>query len=181
MKMPVLVLNADYLPHRVIDWKDAFVLIYSKDSEAAHIAATYSDVVKDSMGRTYNLPAVIVLNTFVQNNNKHATYSKSAIHLRDNYTCQYCLGRFPRGSLTIDHVIPKSKANKIQKGMKVNSFENCVSSCFNCNSKKADRTPKEAGMALSSIPRPITRGQKVLLDIKSKRIPVEWKPYVDSI
>jgi hypothetical protein len=65
--------------------------------------------------------------------------------------------------------------------MKVNSFENCVSSCFNCNSKKADRTPKEAGMALISIPRPITRGQKVLLDIKSKRIPVEWKPYVDSV
>ena len=179
--MPVLVLNADYLPHRVIDWKQAFILIYSKDSESAHIAATYGQTVRDSMGRTYNVPAVIVLNTFIKDNNKLATYSKGAIHLRDNYTCQYCKGKFNKSDLTIDHVIPKSKANKIPKGVKINSFENCVSSCFNCNSKKADRTPKEAGMVLHTIPRPITRGHKVLLDIRSKRIPNEWKPYVESI
>jgi 5-methylcytosine-specific restriction endonuclease McrA len=61
----------------------------------------------------------------------------------------------------------------------LNSFENCVSSCQSCNSKKADRTPKEANMQLRSIPRPITKAQKILLEIKTKRYPDEWKPYVD--
>lgn len=176
-----LVLNADYLPHRVISWKDAFILIYSKAENSAHLSATYQSVVHDSMGRTYNVPAVIVLNNFVKDNNKQCSYSKNAIHMRDNLCCQYCGGKFKKSQLTIDHVIPKSKAKRLPSGIKLNSFENCVSSCFGCNLHKADRTPKEADMTLLSVPRPITRSTKVLLEIKSRRVPDEWKPYIEAI
>lgn len=181
MKNAVLVLNADYLPHRVIDWKSAFVMIYSKDGEAAHVVATYEETVKDSMGRTYNLPAVIVLNEYVASNNKFASYSKTNVILRDGCVCQYCGRKFQREKLTIDHVIPKSQPNKLPKGIKASSFSNCVAACNTCNAKKADRTPTEAKMRLLKQPKPITKGQKIYLDLTSRRIPNEWKPYLESL
>jgi 5-methylcytosine-specific restriction endonuclease McrA len=181
MKYPVLVLNADYLPHRVIDWKDAFVSIYSKGSETAYIASTYEDVVRDSAGRTYNIPAVIVLKEYVDSNNKKSSYSKSAIYTRDKNICQYCGGKFPRDRLSIDHVIPRCKSHLLPAGVKISSFENCVTSCLSCNSKKADKTLKESGLTLLKPPRPITKGQKMFITLKSKKTPKEWSPYLESM
>ena len=34
--------------------------------------------------------------------------SRTAILLRDGYTCQYCGLTLPAGRLTIDHVLPQS-------------------------------------------------------------------------
>ena len=48
--------------------------------------------------------------------------------------------------MTLDHVIPKSKGVD-------NSWENLVCCCSDCNSKKGDRTPEEAGMSLLNIPK----------------------------
>jgi 5-methylcytosine-specific restriction endonuclease McrA len=48
-------------------------------------------------------------------------------------------------SLTLDHVIPKSKGG-------MNTWENLVTSCFKCNLKKANRTPEEAKMKMSHKP-----------------------------
>ena len=61
---------------------------------------------------------------------------------RDNHTCQYFGSK---ESITIDHIIPKSRKGK-------NTFENTVASCFSCNNKKGDRTPREAGMSLKTRP-----------------------------
>lgn len=177
MNFPVLVLNADYLPHRVVDWQKAFTHIYSKDENAAHVAATYDTVVKDSMGRAYNIPAVIVLNNYVKNGEKPCTFSKGAIHLRDKFTCQYCGVKKPENQLTVDHVMPRSRI----KNGNANTFQNCVSSCQKCNAAKADKTPKEAGMQLRSIPKHITRNQKELLKIRSKKYPKEWAPYIEGL
>lgn len=180
MKWPVLVLNADYLPHRIVSWQDAFIYIY-KDN-GAHIAATYDKTVKDSAGRTYNLPAVVVLNRYINTNNKKASFSKRNIHLRDNYTCMYCGGKFTSDKLNIDHLHPRSRPDKLPSGIKMNSFENCVTACIQCNGKKANKTIDEAKMRPIKMPRPITRGQKIYYEIVSKpRIPDEWKPYIEGL
>lgn len=181
MKFEVLVLNSDYLPHRVTTWQDAFVHIYSKGENSAHILATYPETVEDSMGRKYNIPAVIALNNFVKSNNKVCSYSKHSIHIRDKYTCQYCGIKQNKSELTVDHVIPKSKFPAKGSAYKVNSFENVVSCCQPCNSKKADRTPKEANMQLRTRPVIMTKGQKVLAEIKARRYPAEWKPYIEYL
>lgn len=172
-----MVLNSDWQPHRIVSWKDAFVLIYSKDN-GAYLVATYDKTVSDSMGRQYNLPAVIVLSKYISTNNNKAPFSKRSIYLRDNFTCQYCGGRFATDKLNIDHVYPRSRPDKLPKGMKLNSFENCVTSCIQCNTKKGDKTLHEANMKLLRHPRTITRGDKITFEILSKTTPTEWKPYI---
>lgn len=178
MKYKTLILNSDYTPFGVVSWKTAFTKMYSSD--VAYCVATYDKVIKDSAGRSYNLPAVIVLKQFVTTNNKKSPFSKKNVLLRDKFTCQYCKYKFDSNILQVDHVIPKSKPEKLPSGIKMNSFENTVTACFYCNSKKGNRTPKEAGMTLAKTPRPITRGQKIILEITSKSVPDEWKPYLES-
>ena len=36
--------------------------------------------------------------------------------MRDRYTCQYCHRTMPSGELTLDHVIPRSRAGRIGLG-----------------------------------------------------------------
>lgn len=51
------------------------------------------------------------------------------IYSRDEYTCQYCSGKFSENELTLDHVIPIEKDGQ-------NTEENLVTACKNCNGKK---------------------------------------------
>jgi 5-methylcytosine-specific restriction endonuclease McrA len=48
--------------------------------------------------------------------------------------------------LTLDHVIPRSKGGS-------HSWNNIVTACEKCNSRKRDRTPTEAGMILRAKPK----------------------------
>ncbi len=52
---------------------------------------------------------------------------------RDGFSCQYC-GRNPKEDkikLNIDHIIPRKEGGK-------DSYENLITSCFDCNSGKRD-------------------------------------------
>lgn len=51
------------------------------------------------------------------------------IYERDNYKCQHCGKQLDRFTSTLDHVTPVSKGGD-------NSFENLITSCRECNSKK---------------------------------------------
>ena len=48
-------------------------------------------------------------------------------------------------NLTVDHIVPVSKGGK-------STFGNQVAACKSCNGFKADRTPREAGIALRHAP-----------------------------
>ena len=63
------------------------------------------------------------------------------IWLRDGGVCQYSGRVLKPGEGNIDHIIPVSRGG-------ANSWENCVLSCKKLNQKKADKTPKEAGLRL---------------------------------
>jgi 5-methylcytosine-specific restriction endonuclease McrA len=65
--------------------------------------------------------------------------------IRDGNSCQYCRKVLPMGSLTLDHVIPKSRGGR-------STGENLVACCRACNNRKGDRTPDEAGMTLTKKP-----------------------------
>ena len=68
-----------------------------------------------------------------------------ALFARDQSLCMYCGRECPRSSLTRDHVQPVSKGGR-------DIWENVVSACFQCNSRKGNRTPQQAGMPLLAVP-----------------------------
>jgi 5-methylcytosine-specific restriction endonuclease McrA len=92
------------------------------------------------------IPRVIQLTRFDKIPKQKIHYNRRTIYRRDNNTCQYCGGRPGTKELSIDHVIPRA-----QGGM--TTWENVVVACTGCNSKKADRTPEQAGMRLLRQPR----------------------------
>lgn len=90
-------------------------------------------------------PAVIRLNRLVEDFAWTLGLTRQRIFRRDKMTCQYCGEKKSLKSLTLDHVLPKSRGGQ-------NTWENLVAACHDCNIKKADRTPEEAAMPLLSIP-----------------------------
>lgn len=69
-----------------------------------------------------------------------------ALFERDANICQYCGETFSPSQLTRDHIIPQSRGGK-------DAWTNVVASCFVCNSvRKRNKTPKEWGVELLSVP-----------------------------
>nr|WP_275672425.1 HNH endonuclease [Thermomonas alba] len=71
--------------------------------------------------------------------------TNQALFARDQYLCLYCGREFSRHALTRDHVLPVSRGGR-------DVWENVVTACVQCNSRKGNRTPQQAGMPLLAIP-----------------------------
>jgi uncharacterized protein (TIGR02646 family) len=78
-------------------------------------------------------------------NAKNCHPTKRAIWIRDDGRCQYCNIKLGLQSMTLDHVLPKSRGG-------ASDWNNLVSSCHDCNQKKGARTPEECSMTLNSKP-----------------------------
>ena len=135
----VLVLNASYEPINICGIRRAIVLLVNRVA----ISEEETPSIIRSPSVEMRIPAVIRLVTYVKIPYKRKAFSKKSIFLRDQYTCQYCGKSFQPGNLTLDHVLPKSRAGR-------STWENLVTSCKTCNVRKGNRTPKEAGMKLQS-------------------------------
>ncbi len=141
MSRNVLVLNSAYYPINVVNHISALNKIFENK---AYVVEYYDRVIR-SVSQEFKLPAVIVITEYSKFRNV-VKYSKEGVKVRDQYRCAYCGHKFKSRELTIDHIIPKSRYNNKETA---NSWENCISSCFDCNSrKKKNRTPEEAGMPL---------------------------------
>ncbi|HSH93355.1 MAG TPA: HNH endonuclease [Roseimicrobium sp.] len=92
------------------------------------------------------IPRVIMLAVFDRLPKKEVKFTRHNIFERDKNTCQYCDKEFDRKDLNLDHVIPRERGGPT-------TWENIVCSCIRCNTRKANRTPSEAGMRLVRKPR----------------------------
>jgi 5-methylcytosine-specific restriction endonuclease McrA len=92
------------------------------------------------------IPRVIMLLVFDRIPNKEVKFTRHNIFERDHNTCQYCGKQSERNELNLDHVIPRDRGGPT-------TWENIVCSCIACNTKKANRTPQEAGMRLIRKPK----------------------------
>lgn len=142
---PVLVLNASYEPINVCAARRAIVLVLKGVASAEE--RTIDQVVSARM--SMSLPSVIRLLEYRRIPHQTRALSRKNILLRDRYTCQYCERTGPAGELTMDHVIPRSRGG-------ASTWENLVACCIECNNRKGNRTPDEAGMKLARQPRPFT-------------------------
>ena len=95
--------------------------------------------VVNTVSSCFCLPSIIVLAVFDRLPRKEVKFSRENIFKRDDYLCQYCHKKFDSFKLNLDHVIPRDKGG-------ATSWENVVTSCIRCNTKKGNKLPKEASM-----------------------------------
>ncbi len=138
----VLLLNSDYRALRFVTWERALRLM---SREKVDIVSHWEDTIIRSIDGKIILPSTLRLKNHVRYYRKGPLkFSKLLIKKRDRFTCQYC-GETRRSSLTIDHVIPKSRGGPTD-------YENCITACYSCNNKKNNRLLSETNMRLLNKP-----------------------------
>ena len=91
------------------------------------------------------VPKIVVLSQYDRMPRLEVKFNRRNVLLRDKFTCQYCLKVLPETQLNLDHVTPRDKGGRT-------TWENIVTSCFRCNTRKANQLPHEAGMLPRSKP-----------------------------
>ncbi|MEM9227234.1 MAG: HNH endonuclease [Verrucomicrobiota bacterium] len=103
------------------------------------------------------VPHVMLLRHYDKVPTKEVKFNRQNVFERDGHTCQYCGKTFHERDLNLDHIIPRDMGGKT-------TWENIVTSCIKCNTRKANRLPHQAGMHLKRKPdRP------------------RWRPFVHSV
>ncbi len=121
--------------------------------------------------RSIPAPEVVVIKKYGERPPRRVVFNRPNLARRDDFTCQYCGALMPERELTVEHVLPRSRGGPT-------TWENCVSACEECNARKADRTPNEAGMKLRSKPiRPSWRPRLMLPRGESRP---SWKPFLEK-
>lgn len=162
----VLVLNRLWQAVNIVGARRAFGLLFQEHARVIHVDSENFQVMApdewidycvahpDSPGdtailHTVNLnirvPKILLLNGYDRLPMKEVKFCRQTIFERDGYVCQYCGEQFPEQKLNLDHVIPRDRGGRT-------SWENIVTSCVHCNSRKANRAPHEARMRLKRKP-----------------------------
>jgi 5-methylcytosine-specific restriction endonuclease McrA len=161
----VLVLNASYEPINVCTVRRAAVLVLKDRAEILE----RSEWALHAENLTLPRPIVIRLKAYVRipRDAHRRKITRRAVFARDRWTCQYC-GQ-ERGSLTVDHVIPRSKGGD-------SGWENIVTCCAPCNRRKGDRLPSQANM----VPRqkPHAPSSTIFIHVAAPEIPSAWEQYL---
>jgi len=159
MEHPTLVLNRNWQPVNVATVARALVLLWN---DAARVVDpnnfqlyTWDDWSQlrpnederfiQAVRLRLRVPEVIVLADYDRLPNAAVSFSRRNIFKRDHWACQDCGCQPGSDELTIDHVTPRSHGG-------TSTWENCVLACIDCNKRKADRTPRQAGMKLRTAP-----------------------------
>ena len=148
----VLVLNRFFQAVQITSVRRAFSLFYK-----GHVKAVDEDYLTYSFtdwrdlppeGDTINtpnfalrVPRIVQLVYYESTPRFRVRFSRKNIFLRDRNTCQYCGRRFDYKELTIDHIVPSSRGGG-------HNWTNVVCCCVDCNKRKGNRTPEEAGMKM---------------------------------
>jgi 5-methylcytosine-specific restriction endonuclease McrA len=129
----VLVLNADMEPLTRVSLRHAVGMLVRQ-------VAQVHDHVPDRAIGVWPVPTVVRLVRWVYTWWRHAdgpVWSRRGVLARDHRRCGYC----SQPGTTIDHIVPRCQGGQ-------NTWMNTIAACYSCNQRKADRTPKQAGMRL---------------------------------
>jgi 5-methylcytosine-specific restriction endonuclease McrA len=159
----VLVLNQDYRALTICSVQRAVVLVHLQKAEMVESA---SDHFLRSATLRFPWPSIVRLKYFVRVPYKRIMLSRKNVLRRDGFRCQYCGSR---DSLTVDHVLPKSRGG-------ADTWENLVAACTPCNNRKGSRTPDEARMELRR--QPFRPSQVMFIRDFIGNVDDTWKPYL---
>lgn len=177
LKYRVLVLNRLWQPVNIVGVERAFNLLLRDHAQVIYtggesfqmldsaewLQLSEEDIPGDNEAcvQTVRLrirvPKVLLLRSYDQLPVQEVQFNRENLFDRDGYRCQYCGNHFEAGHLNMDHVIPRDRGGRT-------SWENIVTSCISCNSRKANRLPHQANMHL----------------IRKPERP-RWRPFVSSL
>ena len=164
LETPVLVLNRLWQAVNTCSAKRAFTLLYQGHAQVVstapgnefvtHDFASWQDFSNENPDREMvqtismkiRIPRIIVLLMFERLPKKEVKFTRHNVFERDANTCQYCGFVFSRDSLNLDHIMPRDRGGQT-------TWENIVCSCIPCNTRKGNRLPHEARMALIRKPK----------------------------
>jgi len=164
----VLMLNADYMPLRTVNWQRAVTMYFQGKVE---VVADREDRWIRGLTVTIKMPLVVRLLQYARVLNKRVQFSRRNIYARDRHICQYCAVKRPEAELTFDHVIPRSHGGRT-------AWENIVTCCAVCNLKKGGRTPEQARMRLVRRPEAPAALPQVTLRVTVKIVPDAWRQFL---
>ena len=157
LELPVLVLNRFWQPVHTCSVKRAVhllclghaqvVQVDGEDRFKTHDLGSWishsSQVVDREMIHGAKLalrvPKILVLGVYDKLPRLEVKFTRRNVFLRDKFTCQYCIKVLPENQLNLDHVMPRDKGGRT-------TWENIVTSCVRCNTRKANKLPDQAGM-----------------------------------
>lgn len=193
--MDTLVLNRNYYAIQITDWRRAFSLLYA---DAAHVVdqeyrsydfESWREMSEEMSrsGETVSdrhfirtptfrivIPDVISLRAYDKLPPTQVKFTRRNIYEHYGYRCCYCGDRQRTDSLNLEHIIPRSRGGK-------SDWNNVVTACIPCNTKKGNRLPDEAGMKLLITPnKPKWKGPASLLFRPGYEIRESWQKFVDT-
>ena len=159
LQRATLVLNRSWRPVHVTTVRRALCMVFRDaarivcpDSLATYSFESWVEIPAPDENQALRSPSlriaapeIILLSHYNRVPCHEAPFTRRNLFLRDDYTCQYCGTRGPASHLSVDHVQPKSRGGST-------SWENCVLACVRCNARKANFTPREAGLRLKRKP-----------------------------
>ena len=163
-----LLLNATFEPLKVVHWQKAITLLCQGKVE---VISEYDRDIR-AVSISFKLPSVIRLLRYIRIKRRFDTvpFSRANIYARDDHTCQYC-GEAPGTTdLTFDHVVPVAQGGR-------KDWRNIVT-CGACNRKKGGRTPAEARLRVSRVPRRPKRAPSVRIMVGLREAPDSWRDYL---
>ena len=157
LEHPVLVLNRFWQPIQTCSVRRALHLVCvgnarivqtdGDDQFQTHDLGSWLDHSKTATTGPFihtvklamRVPNIIVLGLYEKIPRLEVKFTRRNVFLRDQFTCQYCAKSLPEPQLNLDHVIPRQKGGRT-------TWENIVTSCIRCNTRKANKLPHEANM-----------------------------------
>lgn len=109
-----------------------------------------------SVVQVSNIIAVRGRELFAEDFDREPLLTNDKLFVRDRRVCAYCGGQFRTHELSREHVIPVSRGGR-------DTWMNLVTACRACNTRKGNRMPEEARMALHYLPYVPSRWEDFIL------------------
>lgn len=166
----VLLLNSAYVPHKVVSWEHAITMLFN-DPPKVEVVESTDEVIYSRGDLVVKMPSVVRLVKPVVGLKRAVKFSRINVFTRDGFRCSYCGSPKRMKELNYDHVTPRHLGGRT-------IWENIVTACYPCNSRKANRTPEQAGMKLLRRPHRPKTLPMVGPRFDPREIPPEWAAWV---
>ena len=131
------------------------------------------DLSAGTAGGRIRVPTVMVLSRFSRVPMVRPKFSLRNLWVRDGGRCQYTGRTLAAGEGNMDHVVPRSRGG-------ATGWENCVLADRKVNTRKADRTPAEAGLKLLKPPA-VPKTLPVTATLKNEHQIPEWELFLSGM